>query len=97
MNEDGSLNLFDRKFYCINLEDVLGSIAQIIVNDEYNLNQFLKEDSVVFDIGANIGVFTCFSAKLAQKGKVSAFEPVSMVFDILKKNVKDYENVEIFQ
>jgi len=97
LNEDGSLNLFGRKFYYINLEDVLGSIAQIIVNNEYNLNQFLKEDSVVFDIGANIGVFTCFSAKLAQRGRIFAFEPVSMVFDILKKNVKDYENVEIFQ
>jgi FkbM family methyltransferase len=97
LNEDKSLNLFGKNFYYINLEDVLGSISQIIVNDEYNLKYFLKEDFMVFDIGANIGVFTCFAANLVKKGKVFAFEPVSMVFDILRKNAESYRNIEIFQ
>jgi len=97
LNEDKSLNLFGKNFYYINLEDVLGSINQIIVNDEYDLHKFLKEDFVVFDIGANIGVFTCFAANVVKKVKVFAFEPVSMVFDILKKNTESYRNIEIFQ
>jgi len=94
LNEDKSLNLFSKNFYYINLEDVLGSISQLIVNDEYNLKDFLKEDFVVFDIGANIGVFTCFAANLVKKGKVFAFEPVSFVFDVLKRNARDYDNVD---
>ena len=97
LNEDKSLNLFGKNFYYINLEDVLGSINQIIVNDEYDLHKFLKEDFVVFDIGANIGVFTCFAANVVKKVKFFAFEPVSMVFDILKKNTESYRNIEIFQ
>jgi FkbM family methyltransferase len=97
LNEDKSLNLFGKNFYYTNLEDVLGSINQLIVNDEYDLHKFLKEDFVVFDIGANIGVFTCFAANLVKKGKVFAFEPVSMVFDILKKNAENYQNIEAFQ
>ena len=97
LNEDKSLNLFGKNFYYTNLEDVLGSINQLIVNDEYDLHKFLEEDFVVFDIGANIGVFTCFAANLVKKGKVFAFEPVSMVFNILKKNTESYMNIEIFQ
>jgi len=97
LNEEGSLNLFGKNFYYLNLEDVLGSISQIIVNDEYNLKNFLKDDYVIFDIGANIGVFTCFCATLAKNGKVFAFEPVSFVFDLLKKNTRDYDNVECYK
>jgi FkbM family methyltransferase len=97
LNEDKSLNLFGKNFYYTNLEDVLGSINQLIVNDEYDLHKFLKEDFVVFDIGANIGVFTCFAANLVKKGKVFAFEPVSFVFDVLKRNTKDYDNVECYK
>jgi FkbM family methyltransferase len=97
LNKDKSLNLFGKHFYYINLEDALGSINQIIVNDEYNLKDFLKEDFVVFDIGSNIGVFACFAANLVKKGKVFAFEPVSFVFDFLKKNTIDYDNVECYK
>ena len=97
LNKDKSLNLFGKHFYYINLEDALGSINQIIVNDEYNLKNFLKEDFVVFDIGSNIGVFACFVANLVKKGKVFAFEPVSFVFDFLKKNTIDYDNVECYK
>jgi FkbM family methyltransferase len=97
LNEDKSLNLFGKNFYYANLEDVLGSISQLIVNDEYDLHKFLKEDFVVFDIGANIGVFTCFAANVVKKGKVFAFEPVSFVFDLLKKNTREYDNVECYK
>jgi FkbM family methyltransferase len=97
LNEDKSLDLFGKNFYYTNLEDVLGSINQLIVNDEYDLHKFLKEDFVVFDIGANIGVFTCFAANLAKKGKVFSFEPVSFVFDLLKKNTREYDNVECYK
>jgi FkbM family methyltransferase len=97
LNEDKSLNLFGKHFYYINLEDALGSINQIIVNDEYNLKDFLKEDFVVFDIGSNIGISTCFAANLVKKGKIFAFEPVSFVFDFLKKNTIEYEKVECYK
>jgi FkbM family methyltransferase len=97
INEDLSLNLFSQKFYYINIEDVLGSIDQLVVNDEYNIKNFLKEDSVVLDLGANIGVFSVYCANVCKNEKVYSFEPVYFVFDILSKNTKNYKNCFCFK
>jgi len=35
----------------------------------------IKADSVVFDLGANVGYYTLLAAKLARRGQVVAFEP----------------------
>ncbi len=43
---------------------------------------------VAFDLGANIGVFTCFLASIGQV-RVHSFEPVTETFCRLKKNVFD--------
>lgn len=97
INEDLSLNLFSQKFYYINIDDVLGSIDQLIIYDEYNIKNFLKEDSVVLDVGANIGVFSVYCANVCKNGKVYSFEPVSFVFEILSKNTKNYKNCFCFK
>jgi FkbM family methyltransferase len=58
--------------------------------------QLIKKGNVVIDIGANIGGYTLFFAKLVGKqGKVIAFEPVKDLFRILKFNVENagYRNV----
>lgn len=56
--------------------------------DENFLNDYLKKDDIVVDIGANIGSLSIFSAtKVGQDGKVFAFEPHPKIFKFLKKNV----------
>ena len=50
--------------------------------------EYLNEDSVVIDIGANIGNHTLYFANERHVKKVYAFEPIKIVFDILKKNIK---------
>jgi FkbM family methyltransferase len=58
--------------------------------------QLIKKGSVVIDVGANIGGYTLFFAKLVGKhGKVIAFEPVKDLFRILKFNVENagYRNI----
>lgn len=52
------------------------------------LNKFLKPEMVVADVGANIGVFTTFIAKRVKNGKVIAFEPVPVIYEQLKENIK---------
>ena len=42
------------------------------------------ESDVVFDVGANIGVFTLFAG--AQGARVYAFEPIPPVYDVLSAN-----------
>ena len=60
------------------------------------MKSMIKKESVVLDLGANIGYYTLMFAKLVGKnGKVFAFEPDPTNFKLLKKNVKvnGYKNV----
>ncbi|HWX43112.1 MAG TPA: FkbM family methyltransferase [Blastocatellia bacterium] len=47
----------------------------------------IVEDGVVVDLGANIGMFSLFAAKLSPRVQVHAFEPAPGTFALLKKNV----------
>lgn len=46
------------------------------------------QELVIFDIGANIGVYSLNLANKFPKAKIHAFEPVSMAYKILLKNVE---------
>ena len=49
---------------------------------------YLKPDSVVIDIGANIGMFSLYAAKSGAR-KVYAFEPNLEAYTTLCKNIRD--------
>jgi FkbM family methyltransferase len=72
---------------------MLGFIKEAIVSDQYHAKQFVKNNSVIIDAGANIGTFSVFAANLAPEGKIYAFEPVKDTFLLLKENTKTYQNV----
>ena len=63
-------------------------------NDIYErdgLSTFLShvdDNSIVFDVGANIGYFACIYGKYCNRGKVYAFELGSENVTILKRNVE---------
>lgn len=97
LSPEGFIKLFSNNFYFLNLEDTLGLISELIIYDEYDAPKYIKENSIVFDIGANIGVFTIFTANLAKNGLVYAFEPVTDIFRILEKNTFFYKNIKIFK
>lgn len=61
--------------------------AQVYLKDQYHAKEFLKSDSVVMDIGANLGFFSRLAVELAPSGAVYAFEPVPSTFALFKKNV----------
>ena len=59
---------------------------------EYNkriiFEKLVKEGSIVFDIGANVGFYTLLASVLVgPKGRVFAFEPVKRNFFFLKKHL----------
>lgn len=64
-----------------------------------NLFRNIKEDAVIFDIGANIGFLTLNFARSCPQGLVFSFEPDSQNFESLQRNVKSnkFKNVKIFQ
>jgi amino acid adenylation domain-containing protein/FkbM family methyltransferase len=50
----------------------------------------LNGKDCVFDVGANIGLFTLFIYQRSPKAQVYAFEPIPATFDLLRKNVELY-------
>ncbi|HEX5405294.1 MAG TPA: FkbM family methyltransferase [Pseudonocardiaceae bacterium] len=49
----------------------------------------LSERPVIFDIGANIGLFAIFAAERWPGSHIVCFEPVPEVFDVLRRNIAD--------
>ena len=51
----------------------------------------LDDDCCVFDVGANIGLFTLFIHDRYPGARVYAFEPVPPIFDVLRSNIALYD------
>lgn len=58
----------------------------------------INAGSTIFDVGANIGLFTLFSLMTAPDVRVFAFEPAPPVFGLLLENAKKWNNrTHLFQ
>jgi len=57
------------------------------------LPDILKKNSIIFDLGANVGYYSAIFSFYCPKGKIFAFEPSYKNFNFLKLNVKNYSNI----
>ena len=60
----------------------------------------IKKNDTIIDLGANIGYWTLvFAQHVGNNGRVFAFEPEPVLFELLKKNVdvNHFENITIIQ
>jgi len=61
----------------------------------YNDNDYLKhgievnDGDVIFDVGANIGLFSRYITEQAQDLKIFTFEPVPAIFNVLEANLAE--------
>lgn len=63
---------------------------EIFVNEVYLRGGIsLREGAVVFDVGANIGMFSLFISARCPSAEIYAFEPISEVFDKLRRNISE--------
>jgi FkbM family methyltransferase len=53
----------------------------------YFYSQFIKQDFIIVDGGANIGFHSVQFAKLANEGKTYCFEPQPLIFNVLSTNI----------
>lgn len=83
------INLKTKETSFLLLNGILPELA------EYKLTKFfiknLKENDIFYDIGANYGFYTYLALEFCKE--VHLFEPIPFVFDNLKNNLKDYQNV----
>ncbi len=72
---------------------------EIFVEKSYGKHGIkLAPDACVFDVGANIGLFSLFIAQQAPDVKVFAFEPLPAVFEVLRANATLHGlNIELFE
>ncbi|MBI1923686.1 FkbM family methyltransferase, partial [Candidatus Poribacteria bacterium] len=70
-------------------------------DERYEIKKYFKiirEGDTCWDIGANIGFYTClFASIVGKQGKVIAFEPTSTTFNYLAENVRlnNFTNVKV--
>ncbi len=62
----------------------------------------LYDGACVFDVGANIGLFSMFVQQIWRNVRVYAFEPIPAIFETLKNNTSFYadaqgNNIKLFQ
>lgn len=64
---------------------------EIFVEENYLKNGIqINEGAVVFDVGANIGLFSLFIASKCKEFTIYAFEPLPPTYEILKLNTERY-------
>ena len=62
------------------------------------LEDFLRElrtDDVFYDVGAHIGLYSCFAANVIDEGEVIAFEPYPPMRERLQRNAELNEGVRV--
>ena len=60
------------------------------VDGYFNHGVALKDGDIIFDVGANIGIFGLRACQRYPNTKVYAFEPIPDIFAVLKANAEKY-------
>lgn len=69
-------------------------VAGEIEGDIYDVDRVkIEPGDVIIDIGAHIGLFSCYVAAMHPKVLVEAFEPVPDTFVELRRNASHYPNI----
>ena len=79
----------------VNSTDFMAFTHVWLLQEYYRYGFEIKDNDVIIDIGAHIGLFTLFSSQFCKNGRIYCFEPVKDNFNMLKSNLKlnNIENV----
>ncbi len=70
----------------------LATFYQVFVNNEYRI-EFPQNPKVIIDGGANVGMFSVYVKNKYPQAMLIAVEPDRTNFEVLAKNMANYENV----
>jgi len=77
----------------MNRKEYRGLFGEVVINDGYQMRSLNQSPSVIFDVGANIGVFSLFANQLFPKAKIVAVEPDPVNFSNLAARTKQVESI----
>ena len=67
----------------------LMALTHVWLIEEYKKENFeIKQNDVVIDVGAHIGLFTIYASQFCTNGKIYSFEPVTENYQLLLDNIK---------
>ena len=76
---------------CRNRDETEFMYDEIFAKQSYlNFGINVPDDACIFDVGANIGLFTLFASQLAQRTTIYSFEPIPPIFQLLRLNTEVY-------
>ena len=67
----------------------------IVACNQYHV-ELIKNNAVVVDAGANVGIFSIFAATEHPDATIYSFEPTRSIFEKLKENTKAYPQIKCF-
>lgn len=68
----------------------LMALTNVWLTQEYSKPGFeIRDDDVIIDIGAHIGLFALLISKKCESGKILCFEPILDNYELLLKNLHD--------
>lgn len=74
--------------YYLGKEETEYIYSEVFIEQQYIRHGItINEGDCIFDIGANIGLFSLFMSNLQKNVKIFAFEPIKPIFDVLQANV----------
>jgi len=80
---------------------IAGNITELLESEREQLEEvisYLQEDDTFYDVGAHIGLYTCFAANKLASGNVIAFEPFLPNCDQLQQNASyNRNNINIYK
>jgi len=72
----------------VNSTDLM-ALTHVWLIEEYSYPGFeIKENDLIIDIGAHIGLFSLHSSQYCKNGKILSFEPVKENYELLVENIR---------
>lgn len=85
--------------YFLSQQETEFIFAEIFIDREYLQNGIvIHPGDCIFDVGANIGLFSLFMNGFQNNLKIFAFEPIAATFSVLRENIKlhNITNISLF-
>lgn len=85
--------------YCSSPKETEYIYTEIFSDHQYIHNDIVvRQGDCIFDVGANIGLFTLFLNQMQKNLKIFAFEPIAPTFAVLNANIclHNLTNVSLF-